>query len=676
LSMTFSAKTSSLQVQLTIESKLFPARKEGKITLKPPAGKKLVIFIDDVNMPSKEEYGAQPPIELLRLFQDKNGFFDRHQHFWKDVKDTVLIAAAAPPGGGRSDLTPRFTRHFHMMCLPPTQEESLNLIFKSILGGFLKAYAFKGEVAALTDNVVGATLDIYNKISAELLPTPAKSHYTFNLRDVSKVFQGILLTKPVCVQNSDSMVRLWIHETCRVFYDRLVNDEDRTWFKNNVAFLLFLHFKVDWTAKDVFETNPVIFTDFMKKGVEMDQRTYEEVKDYNRLVKVITEYMDEETNMKLVLFKDAVEHLCRVARILRLLRGHAMLVGLGGSGKKSLTRLASVLAGAGDPVTIEPKKGYKEEHFRQDLYEKMMYKAGVENKTITFLLPDTSITRESFLEDVNNLLNSGEVPNLLKKEEFEKLRSAMQDVMKEEGVNKDPYGYFVERVRANLHIVLAMSPVGDKLRNRLRMFPSLVNCCTIDWINPWPEDALLSVATMSLENLEFEGATPELKASLAQMCMFSHITIEQEADRYFKMLKRKVYNTPKGYIDLISSYLQFLKEKYNELNSYKNKLSGGLKKLAETNEIVKSLEESLTKLQPILKEKAIEQEALIGKIKIDRVDADKVKEVVGAEEQIVNAEAQKIKAVKDEADRILNEALPILQSAKESLDTLQRQVID
>ena len=109
------------------------------------------------------------------------------------------------------------------------------------------------------------------------------------------------------------------------------------------------------------------------------------------------------------------------------------------------------------------------------------------------------------MEDVNNLLNSGEVPNLLKKEEFEKLRSAMQDVMKEEGVNKDPYGYFVERVRANLHIVLAMSPVGDKLRNRLRMFPSLVNCCTIDWINPWPEDALLSVATMSLETLEFEG---------------------------------------------------------------------------------------------------------------------------------------------------------------------------
>lgn len=43
------------------------------------------------------------------------------------------------------------------------------------------------------------------------------------------------------------------------------------------------------------------------------------------------------------------------------------------------------------------------------------------------------------------------------------------------------YNYFIERVKKNLHIVLAMSPIGDAFRNRLRMFPSLINCCTIDW---------------------------------------------------------------------------------------------------------------------------------------------------------------------------------------------------
>lgn len=43
------------------------------------------------------------------------------------------------------------------------------------------------------------------------------------------------------------------------------------------------------------------------------------------------------------------------------------------------------------------------------------------------------------------------------------------------------YAYFVNRCRENLHIVVAFSPIGDAFRNRLRQFPSLINCCTIDW---------------------------------------------------------------------------------------------------------------------------------------------------------------------------------------------------
>lgn len=63
----------------------------------------------------------------------------------------------------------------------------------------------------------------------------------------------------------------------------------------------------------------------------------------------------DETKMNLVLFRDAVEHLSRVARALRLERGHFMLVGVGGSGKKSITTLASALAGC-IIDTVEPKK--------------------------------------------------------------------------------------------------------------------------------------------------------------------------------------------------------------------------------------------------------------------------------------------------------------------------------
>ncbi len=52
------------------------------------------------------------------------------------------------------------------------------------------------------------------------------------------------------------------------------------------------------------------------------------------------------------------------------------------------------------------------------------------------------------------------------------------------------FNYFVNRCRENLHIILAFSPIGDTFRNRMRMFPSLINCCTIDWFQAWPDDAL------------------------------------------------------------------------------------------------------------------------------------------------------------------------------------------
>jgi dynein heavy chain len=72
-----------------------------------PVGKRVVFFVDDVNLPVRERFGAQPPIELLRQLQDQHGFYDRTQLFWRDIKDVTLCAACGPPGGGRQEVTPR-----------------------------------------------------------------------------------------------------------------------------------------------------------------------------------------------------------------------------------------------------------------------------------------------------------------------------------------------------------------------------------------------------------------------------------------------------------------------------------------------------------------------------------------------------------------------------------------
>mmetsp|Transcript_44077 Transcript_44077/g.42705 ORF Transcript_44077/g.42705 Transcript_44077/m.42705 type:complete len:212 (+) Transcript_44077:1561-2196(+) len=197
---------------------------------------KAVIFVDDLNMPKKEFYGAQPPIEILRQFQDQGGWYERkdNKHPFRFLDDTMVIAAMGPPGGGKTFITPRLLRHFNVVAFANFDENTMNNIFRTILKWYFRVNSFTQDVQNMEQKIVGATLKIYTKIQEDLKPTPMKSHYTFNLRDFSKVICGICMAGRNQIPNSDVCIRLWAHETIRVFGDRLINDEDRMWMLLNI----------------------------------------------------------------------------------------------------------------------------------------------------------------------------------------------------------------------------------------------------------------------------------------------------------------------------------------------------------------------------------------------------------------------------------------------------------
>ncbi|KAL0246333.1 hypothetical protein GEMRC1_007545 [Eukaryota sp. GEM-RC1] len=297
--------------------------------------------------------------------------------------------------------------------------------------------------------------------------------------------------------------------------------------------------------------------------------------------------------------------------------------------------------------------------------------AGVEDKPIVFLLSDSQIVDESFLEDVNNILNSGEVPNLYENEEYEELITNMRPIVRAKGlsVTKDSiYQYFIQRVRDNLHVVLCMSPVGDSFRTRCRQFPSLINCCTIDWFDPWPATALLSVARHFLHKVEIE---PELCESVAQTCVDIHQSVIENANIYFERLRRRYYTTPTSYLELLKMYLVIWEEKSEELGTARDKLLTGLSKLAETNKKTAEMKIELTEMEPILKDSAAKTEDLLKKLEVDKVEAAKIQKVVQEEEVIVTEQAQEADGIARDAQRDLDEALPQLENSIKALDALK-----
>ncbi|XP_050682962.1 dynein axonemal heavy chain 6-like [Leptidea sinapis] len=324
---------------------------------------------------------------------------------------------------------------------------------------------------------------------------------------------------------------------------------------------------------------------------------------------------------------------------------------------------------------MELKRNYDTPEFHDDL-RKMYMKAGANSEDTVFLFTDTQITKEEFLEDINNMLNSGEVPNLFEGDTYEQVQTACRPDAAKAGINpadRDAvYYFFINRVRAKLHLCICMSPVGEAFRRRCRMFPSLVNCCTIDWFTKWPPEALLSVAEQCLQPMG-DAAIIE---KISKLCVTMHEDVDKMTDRLYDEMRRYFYTTPSSYLDLLKLYLVLLDKKQQEIIRGRDRISCGLQKLYETYDVVGVMEQQVREMEPILAKKAEEGMALVAKLKVEQQAADEVKTAVMKDEAEAKIKAEEVKAIADEAKADLALAMPAMEAAQNALKALNKADIN
>ncbi|XP_076022383.1 dynein axonemal heavy chain 12 [Genypterus blacodes] len=681
--LNFSARTSANQTQNIVMSRLDKRRKG---VFGPPMGKKCVIFVDDVNMPALETFGAQPPVELLRQFIDHGNWYDLKDTSRISLADIQLVSAMGPPGGGRNAVTPRFLRHFNIFCVNAFSDETMVHIFSNVVAFYLKNNDFPPECFAVGNQIVTATLEVYKKAMENLLPTPAKSHYTFNLRDFARVIQGCLLLKKESLEGKRTMIHLFVHEVFRVYYDRLVDDKDRAWLYQLMNSVLQDHFKESFVQ--VFDhlkqgstlveedMQSLLFGDYMNPEFEDDERLYAEVPSVEKFAEVVELCLNEynqthKNHMNLVIFRYVLEHLSRISRVLKQPGGNALLVGVGGSGRQSITRLATSMA----HVTMfqpEISKNYGMTEWRDDL--KMLLKnAGAKGQKTVFLLTDAQIKEEAFLEDVDSLLNTGEVPNLFALDEKQEIMEAVRPIAQAGNKNLELsplslFAFFVARCRQNLHIIVAFSPIGDAFRNRLRQFPSLINCCTIDWFQPWPEEALERVANSFLETLEMNENE---RREVIPICKTFHTSVQQLSVKFLAELGRHNYVTPTSYLELIAAFRLLLTQKRDSIMMAKKRYTNGLDKLAFAESQVGEMKKELIDLQPKLEQAKIDNTKMMAVIEVESQEVEAKSKVVRVDEEAATIKANEAQALKNECESDLAEAIPALEAALSALNTLK-----
>lgn len=670
-SANFSAQTSSANLVDFLENTL---ERKRKTLLGAPAGKTMLLFIDDINMPMLEKFGAQPPIELLRQVVDYKGFYDRKKLFWKGVQETQFIAACGPPGGGRMPVTPRLLRHFNMIWMTALPQDTMHRILSSILGGWLGVK--KPSLQDRADKVVSASVEMFFRTIADLLPTPVKCHYTFNLRDPAKMLQGMLMVNVRTeLSDAESLTRLWVHETCRQFRDRLVNKEDRSWFDNCLAENLEKHLQITWPVESFAD---LMYGDFFDRNEKPYMRATDPAKTQLMFEEALEEYNSmNPSKMNLVFFKDAQEHLARSARIIRQPRGNALLVGVSGVGRKSMARMAAHMAEF-NCSSIEITRTYGVNDFREDLKRMMTEVTKGEGKGMAFLFSDTQIVKETFLEDINNILNTCEVPNLFAPDEVEQVIGLTRPLAKAAGkvdARDIIWQHFVQVVREGFHIILAFSPVGEGFRARCRQFPSLINCATVDWYDPWPQDALVSVAERyykeAPKELELDAQIP----ALSQISCVIHASSSEAAERFFDELRRKTYMTPTSYLELIKLFTDLLGMKKGELDMKLNRYKVGAQRLKETETVVDKLKVDLTKLQPVIEQGKKDTAALIVQVDREEAVAKEAQASCEVDEKEAMEAAATATAIKNDCQKELDEALPEYYNAIKALDSLDKKDI-
>jgi len=705
-SVNFSSATNPRMFQDAIDGEI--EKKQGRIFC-PPGGRKMTVFIDDMSMPFVNEWGDQITLEIMRQLIELEGYYflnKENRGDFKTVNSLQYLGAMNHPGGGRNDIPNRIKRHFFIFNMTSPSVKSIENIYGRILTLLFNPKKFKEDILGAKDILTDATITLWDLVRRKLLPTPTKFHYVFNIRELSRVFQGVAnvakqslefktiqnsANAPGKMKSDHFVLTLWRHECERVFEDKLLSNDDKKVFRDFMDKVSVEKFKdqLDLTEEEC--CTDLLFCDFQRND-EYDEYgelireapfVYEACPNIETIKKVVNGKLEgyNEANpskkMNLVIFDDALRHLLKICRIIGSKRGSALLVGVGGSGKQSLTKLASFICKQ-IFFQIALTKSYTENNLKENIRELYNF-AGPGGQSVTFILTDAEIKSENFLEYINSFLATGEIAGLIPKDEKDVFALESKTQFMKEGMGKkgddpqtrDLWLYAINRVRDCLHVVLSFSPVGTKFAERARKFPALFNACTIDWFLPWPEEALVSVSSSFLSEFHIDvGGNNKIKEELEYHMGKVHQMVTDVCLIYFERMRRHVYVTPKSYLSFIDLYKNVYFDKYSNLNVEESNIRKGLKKLQEAAEGIELLKIDLAKEEVKLDEASKKTDKLLKELEVENQKAKKKADEVGIVKQGCEEQAEKIAVEKAAAEKDLEQAMPYLRKAISAVDSI------
>ncbi|KAI9911312.1 hypothetical protein PsorP6_009030 [Peronosclerospora sorghi] len=698
-SLNFSSGTSPDLILKTFSQYCEYKRTPNGMVLVPNAPEKwLVVFCDEINLPEADRYGTQRVITFLRQLIEQGGFWLDGKNTWVRLERIQFVGACNPPTDpGRVPISLRLLRHAPVLLVDFPSYPSLKQIYGTFNRALLKLTpSLRSYVQPLTDSMVDVYDSNQKKFTAEIQP-----HYIYSPRELSRWMRALYeAIEPLEYElDIETLVKLVFHEALRLFMDRLVTSDEQKWCFHMVKETLRNHFPQSATALEVVEYGgqyPILFSTWLSKN-------YTEVttSDLRKHIEArLRVFYEEELNVQLVVFDSVIDHVLRIDRVLRQPLGHLLLVGESGAGKTVLSRFVSWMNGM-SVFQIKLTSSYTLDNFDDDL-RVVLKRCGCEAEKICFIFDESNVLDSAFLERMNALLASGEVPGLFEDEEYVSLMHACREAVQRDGViventEDELFRYFTKQVQRNLHVVFTMNPASGDFKNRTKTSPALFNRCVVDWFGTWNDHALAQVAYEFTNTLDLAGSTDFTiphEAAKVLANLIPHIATGTFRDvlvgsivqfhhavllHMHRLQKRHLkYNhiSPRDFLEFIRHFVSLYSEKRAQLEDQQLHLNVGVQKLQATHEQVAELQGQLSLKEKELKKKDVEANEKLQQMMQEQNEAQEKKRDTEALALDLASKDEEIRSRKKVVEADLAQAEPALLDAQASVNSIRKSQLD
>lgn len=650
----------------------------------------LVIFCDEINLPDVDTYGTQRVIMFIRQLIEHNGFWNSDCK-WVQIRRVQFVGACNPPTDtGRKSLSERFMRHAPLLYVDYPAEVSLKQIYRCFNQGLLKLHP---NLRGSTDSLNNAMVDFYMRNQEKFTPDVAPQ-YIYSPRELSRWVRAMYeAMEPAEAMTIEELVRLWAHEALRLFQDRLVTEDEKSWCMSQLYEVASSHFAVD--VNECLK-QPMLYSNWLRKSYQSTVK--DELRDF--VAARLKVFYEEELDVPLVIFDDVLEHVLRIDNVLRHPMGHLLLVGESGVGKTVLSRFVSWMNGL-QVFQIKANNRYTLEQFDEDL-RALFKRVGVDGEKICFIFDESNALSSSFLEKMNALLASGEIPGLFEGDDRSQLMTLLRDsISQKDEVMMDSHDElwrrFVRTIQRNLHVIFTMNPASADFSNRCTASPALFNRCVVDWFGTWSQTALIQVVSEFTKHLDTGYTTYEpqggsemlalvmdtlncenvgLHEAVVAAVVSFHDTVKKVANRVAKVSGRLHYLSPRDFLDVIRKFVVTEQEKRSSLEEQQTHIRTGLQKLLDTQVEVGKLRQEMVEKEAILRAKDEEANQKLAQMVEKQNEAEQRKTMAEQLTVELTTQNEEIRVRKETVEKELSEAEPALLSAKESVRNIRKAQLD